>query len=90
MTFKILLFILLLIVAEVVHLLNEGIVEHKLAFGILKIMILNIIFLVILSVKSFYLNVLIKIKKVMPEIIKSAAKVIMTPIKSSKDEDLNN
>ena len=30
------------------------------------------------------------IQKVMPEIIKSAAKVIMTPIKSSKDEDLNN
>ena len=86
MTFKILLFILLLIIAEIVHLIKQGIIEHKFAFGILKIMVLNTIFLLILYVKSFYLNVLLKIKKVMPEIIKSAAKAIMTPIKTPKKE----
>lgn len=86
MTFKILLFIFLLIVAEVFHLFKEGIVEHKFAFGILKIMLLNILFLVILSVKSFYLDVFLRIKKVMPVIIETAKKAIMTPIKSSKDE----
>ena len=86
MTFKILLFILLLIIAEIFHLIKQGIIEHKFAFGILKIMVLNTIFLLILYVKSFYLNVLLKIKKVKPEIIKSAAKAIMTPIKTQKKE----
>ena len=72
--------------AEIAHLIKQGIIEHKFAFGILKIMVLNTIFLLILYVKSFYLNVLLKIKKVMPEIIKSAAKAIMTPIKTPKKE----
>ena len=49
-------------------------------------MVLNTIFLLILYVKSFYLNVLLKIKKIIPEIIKSAAKAIMTPIKTPKKE----
>ena len=53
MTFKILLFILLLIIAEIVYLIKQGIIEHKFAFGILKIMVLNTIFLLILYVKSF-------------------------------------
>ena len=85
MTFKILLFILLLIIAEIVHLIKQGIIEHKFAFGILKIMVLNTIFLLILYVKTFF-YVLLKIKKVMPEKIKSAAKAIMTPIKTLKKE----
>ena len=67
-------------------LIKQGIIEHKFAFGILKIMVLNTIFLLILYVKSFYLNVILKIKKVMPKIIKSADKAIMTPIKTPKKE----
>ena len=86
MAFKVLIFILFLIVAEIAHLLKEGIYEHKYAFGILKIMILNTIFLTILSIKSFYFGVLLKIKEVMPTIIKSAAKVLMTPLKTPKKE----
>ena len=41
MVFKVLLLILLLIVTEIYQLLKEGIAEHKFAFGILKILILN-------------------------------------------------
>jgi len=88
MTFKVLLFLLLLIVAEIFHLVKEGITQHKYAFGILKILILNTIFLSILSVKSLYLGFLIKIKKVMPTIINTAVKALSTPIKTpKKDED---
>ena len=86
MAFKVLIFILFLIVAEIAHLLKEGIYEHKYALGILKIMILNTIFLTILSIKSFYFGVLLKIKEVMPTIIKSAAKVLMTPLKTPEKE----
>ena len=86
MAFKVLIFILFLIVSEIAHLLKEGIYEHKYAFGILKIMIINTIFLMILSIKSFYFGVLLKIKEVMPTIIKSAAKVLMTPLKTPKKE----
>lgn len=86
MTFKVLLFILSLIIAEIIHLIKEGIWEHKYAFGILKIMILNTVFLTILSIKSFYLGILLKIKEMMPKILKSAAKVLMTPIKTPQKE----
>ena len=86
MTFKFLIFILFLSVAEIAHLLKEGIWEHKYAFGILKIVILNTIILTILLIKSFYFGVLLKIKEVMPKIIKSAAKAFMTPLKTPKKE----
>ena len=84
MTFKILLFLLFLIVAEIYQLFKEGIMEHKYAFGILKILILNTLFIFILSVKSFYLGILIKIKEAIPPLIKSAAKALVTPIKTPK------
>ena len=86
MTFKVLLLILLLIVTEIYQLLKEGIAEHKFAFGILKILILNTIFLSILSIKSFYLGILVKIKDVIPPINKTAAKDILTPMKPPKKE----
>ena len=60
--------------------------EHKYAFGIVKILILNILFIFILSVKSFYLGILIKIKEAIPPIIKSTAKALVTPIKTPKKE----
>ena len=86
MTFKILLFLLLLIVAEIYHLIKEGIAEHKFAFGILKILVLNTLFLSILSIKSFYIGILLKIKEATPPIIRSAAKVLITPIKTPKKD----
>ena len=86
MIFKVLLFILFLIVAEIFQLLKEGIIEHKLTVEILKILILNTAFLTILSVKSFYFGILLKIKEVMPKIIKSAAKILSTPLKTHKKE----
>ena len=86
MTFKILLLILFLIIVEIIHLIKEGIADHKFAFGILKILVLNTIFISLLSIKSFYLGFLIKLKEAIPPIIKTAAKVIMTPIKTPKKE----
>ena len=86
MTFKILLFILFLIVAEIYRLFKEGIMEHKFAFGIQKVRILNTIFISILSARSFYLGILIKIKDAIPPIIKTAAKAFATPIKTPKKD----
>ena len=84
MAFKVLLLILLLIVTEIYQLLKEGIAEHKFAFGILKILILNTIFLSRLSIKSFYLGILVKIKDSIPPIIKSVTKSLLTPMKIPK------
>ena len=60
--------------------------EYKFAFGILKEMILNTIFISILSARSFYLGILIKIKEAIPPIIKTAAKTFATPIKTPKKD----
>ena len=60
--------------------------EYKFAFGILKEMILNTIFISILSARSFYLGILIKIKEAIPPIIKTAAKAFATPIKTPKKD----
>ena len=84
MTFKVLFFILFLIVAEIILLLKEGIIEHKLAVEILKILILNTAFLTILSEKLFYFGILLKIKVVMSKSIKSSAKILSTPLKTPK------
>ena len=42
------------------------------------------LFISIIALKSFYLNILIKIKEAVPPIVKTAAKIFETPIKSSK------
>ena len=86
MTFKILLFTLFLTVVEIYRLFKEGIMEHKFAFGILKVIILNTNFISILSARSFYLGILIKIKEAIPPIIKTAAKAFATPIKTPKKD----
>ena len=86
MAFKILLFIFILIIAEIYKLIKEGIIQHKYAYGILKILILNTIFLLILAVKSLYIGILIKIKEAIPPILETAAKVLITPIKKPKNE----
>ena len=86
MAFKIFLLFFLLIIAEIYKLIKEGIIQHKYAYGILKILILNTIFLSILAIKSFYIGILVKIKKAIPPILETAAKVLITPIKTPKDE----
>ena len=84
MTFKILLFLLLLIVAEIYHLIKEGIAEHKFAFGIQKFLVLNTLFLSILSIKSFYTGILLKMKESISPIFIAATKMLITPIKTPK------
>ena len=53
MLFKILFGLLVLILFEVIDLFKQGIMEHKLAYGILKILILNVAFASVLALKSF-------------------------------------
>ena len=79
--FKILILIPFLIIAKIYKLIEEGIIQHKYAYGILKILKLNTIFLSLLAVKFFYLGILIIIKEVIPPILKTAAKAFITPIK---------
>ena len=71
-----------MILFEIVNLLQNGIMEHKIAYGMLKIIFLNTLFISILALKSFYLNILVKIKDVVPPIVKTAAKIFATPIKT--------
>ena len=86
MLFKILFGLLVLILFEVIDLFKQGIMEHKLAYGILKILILNVAFASVLALKSFYINFLIKIKDALPPIIKAAAKIFVTPLKTPRDK----
>ena len=84
MLFKFLFALLALIVLEVINLFKNGIMEHKLAYGILKVIILNTLLISVLALKSFYLNLLIKIKDSVPPIIETAVKILATPIKTPK------
>ena len=84
MTFKIILGFILLIIYEIINLLNYGIVKHKFAFGILKILIINTLLILVLSFIFIYIIIYGKLKDVLPPIIKTAAKVFMTPLKSPK------
>lgn len=84
MLFKCLFALLGLIVLEVINLFKNGIMEHKLAYGILKVIILNTLLISVLALKSFYINLLIKIKEAVPPFIETAVKIISTPIKTPK------
>ena len=86
MLFKILFGLLVLILFEVIDLFKQGVMDHKLAFGILKILLLNIAFASILALKSFYLNLFLKIKDAIPPLIKTAAKIFETPLKTPRDK----
>ena len=86
MVFKFLFALLALIVVEVINLFKNGIMEYKLAYGILKVIILNTLLISVLALKSFYLNLLIKIKDAVPPIIETAVKILVTPIKTPKKE----
>ena len=82
MVFKLILLIFAFIIAEIYNLLNERIVKHKYAFGLLKVLILNTLVVSILFIKSFYFGIFSKIKEIIPPIIKTATKVLTTPLKS--------
>ena len=84
MIFKILFGLLMMILFEIVNLLQNGIMEHKIAYGMLKIIFLNTLFISILALKSFYLNIIVKIKDAVPPLVKTAAKIFATPIKTPK------
>ena len=73
-----------MILFEIVNLLQNGIIEHKIAYGMLKIIFLNTLFISILALKSFYLNIIVKIKDAVPPLVKTAAKIFATPIKTPK------
>ena len=66
--------------------IKEGIADHKFSFGILKILLLNTMIISLLSIKTFYLRFIIKLKEAIPPIIKIATKVIMTQNKTPKKE----
>ena len=78
MLFKILFGLLVLSLFEFINLFKQGIMNHKLTSGILKILILNIAFASILTLKSFYLSFFLKIKYVVPPLIKTANKIFVT------------
>ena len=80
---KIFIAIISLIFYESLDLYFKGIFEHPLAFGILKIIFLNTILLMIVFIKA---NILIKIKEAIPPILKTAAKLILTPVKTPKKD----
>ena len=82
MVFKLILLIFAFIIVEIYNLLNDRIVEHKYAFGLLKVLLLNTLIVTILFVKSFYFGIFSKIKEIIPPIIKTATKVLTTPLKS--------
>ena len=69
-----------------IDLINDGITSHKYGFRLLKILILNTIFLELLFFKISYIEIYGKIKKAINPLIETAKKVLMTPIKSSKSK----
>ena len=81
--FKIFIAIICLIFYESLDLYLKRIFEHPLAFGILKIIFLNTILLMIVFIKA---NILIKIKESIPSLLKTAAKLILTPVKTPKKD----
>ena len=81
--FKIFIAIICLIFYESLDLYLKGIFEHPLAFGILKIIFLNTILLMIVFIKA---NIRIKIKEAIPPILKTAEKLILTPVKTPKKD----
>ena len=80
---KIFLAIIALIFYESLDLHLKGIFLHSLALGILKIIFLNTILLMIVFIKA---NILLKIKETIPPILKTAAKLILTPVKTPKKD----
>ena len=71
--------IILFILYETFDLFSHGIVDHPLAFGMLKIIFLNMVLLLIVIFKN---NIFLKMKEKIPPIIKTAAKILLTPIKT--------
>ena len=86
MIFKIVLVLITGIFYEMINLFKVGILDNPIAFGFLKILIFMALRISIISINIFNLGLIKKITKVIPPIIESDAKVLMTPIKSPKKE----
>ena len=86
MTFKILLLILFLIIVEIIYLIKEGIADHKFDFWDSKNFGPKHNIYIPTFHKIILFRFIIKLKEVIPPIIKTAAKVIITPIKTPKKE----
>ena len=86
MILKILLLLIIGVFYEIINLIRIGTIDNPVAFGFLKITIFMSLILLINAVNSMNLELLRKVKKIIPPIIETATKVLATPIKSSKKE----
>ena len=86
MIIKILFALIAIVFYEIVKLINDGAFDNPIVFGFLKILVLITIILSIISINIFNLGVIKKIRKVIPPILETAAKILKTPIKGSKEE----
>ena len=73
--------IILFILYETFDLFCHGIVDHPLAFGMLKIIFLNMVLLLIVIFKN---NIFLKMKEKILLIIIIASKILLTPMKNLK------
>ena len=86
MILKILLALIFGIIYEIINLVRIGTVDNPIAFGFLKILIMITLILSIVSINAFNLRIIRRMKKIIPSIIETAEKVLMTPIKTPKKE----
>ena len=86
MILRILLLLIIGVFYEIINLIRIGTIDNPVAFGFLKITIFMSLILLINAVNSMNLELLRKVKKIIPPIIDTSAKVLATPIKSSKKE----
>ena len=86
MILKILLAPIFGIIYEIINLVIIGTVDNPIAFGFLKILIMITLILSIVSINAFNLRIIRRMKKIIPTIIETAEKVLMTLIKTPKKE----
>ena len=86
MILKILLALIFGIIYEIINLVRIGTVDNPIAFGFFKILIMITLILSIVSINAFNLRIIRRMKKIIPSIIETAEKVLMTPIKIPKKE----
>ena len=86
MILKILLVLIIGISYEIINIIRIGTIDNPVTFRFLKIIIFMSLILLINALNALNLELLRKIKKIIPPIIETASKVLTTPIKSSKKE----
>ena len=86
MILKILLALIFAIIYEIINLVGIGIIDNPIAFGFLKILIMITLIISIVSINAFNLRLIRRMKKIIPSIIETAEKVLMTLINAQKKE----